>query len=228
MDGNFEAGFTFALQRAGNTVSGYPYEALGYDPITPSVAIKFDIWPSVSTTGLYLNGAYPGDDPPDSIDMASAGINLHSGHIFDVSLVYDGVTLQETVTDAVTDATFTHSYTVDIPAAISGMDAYVGFTASSGGTGAIHEILAWSYSVTPSSYDIDFTAFPEPLQVYPRNRATNKAVVPVVGSESVGGYSQAVLRVYRNGVQLGSDQTETLLIPAVKQLFRLYPRFQPS
>ena len=29
-----EAGFTFAIQRSGNTVTGYPYESLGFTPIT--------------------------------------------------------------------------------------------------------------------------------------------------------------------------------------------------
>ena len=99
-----EAGFTFTIQRSGNTVSGYPYEALGYAPISPSVAVKFDIWPSVSTTGIYLNGADPSDNPPSSIDMAPSGINLHNGHIFNVSFTYDGATLHQTVTDA-TDVT---------------------------------------------------------------------------------------------------------------------------
>ena len=209
-NGGFEAGFTFALQRSGNTVSGYPYEALGYAPISPSVGLKFDTWQNVSTTGIYLNGAFPGDDPPASIDMASSGIDLHSQHIFNVSLVYDGVTLQETVTDTVTNATFTHNYTIDIPATIGGIHAYAGFTGSTGGSGSFHDILTWSYSVTPSSYDVNFTAFPERLQVYPRNRTTNTATIPVAGSELMGGFSQAVLRLYRNGVQVGSDQVQTL------------------
>ena len=29
-----EAGFTFAIQRSGNTVTGYPYEILGFTPTT--------------------------------------------------------------------------------------------------------------------------------------------------------------------------------------------------
>ena len=211
-----EAGFTFAIQRSGNTVTGYPYENLGFAPTSPSVAVKFDIWGEtgshvVSTTGIYSNGAYPNDDPPASIDMAPSGINLHSGHIFNVLLTYDGVTLHQTVTDTTTSAVFTHDYTIDIPTTIDGIDAYLGFSGSTGGGGtSIQDILTWSYSVTPSSYDVDFTAFPERMQVIPRNRVTNSAVVPVAGSEKMGGFTAAVLRVYRNGTQVGADQVQTL------------------
>ena len=205
-----EAGFTFAIQRAGNTVSGYPYEFLGFTPMSPSFAVKFDIWPSVSTTGIYSNGAYPNDDPPASIDMAPSGINLHSGHIFNVLLTYDGVTLQQTVTDTTTSASFTHNYTIDIPTTIRRNRCLCWFYRFDRGGSAIQDILTWSYSVTPSSYDVDFTAFPERLQVYPRNRTTNTATVPVAGSELMGGFSAAVLRVYRNGTQVGTDQVQTL------------------
>jgi hypothetical protein len=213
VSGNYEAGFTFVLQRAGNTVSGYPYESLGYSPMNPSIAVKFDTWPSVSTTGVYSNGASPDDNPPASVDMAPAGINLQSGHIFNVSLVYDGVTLQQTVTDTLTNATFTRNYTIDIATIIDGAHAYAGFTASTGGTGSIHEILTWTYSVTSSSYDVSFTAFPERLQLYARNRTTNMATVPVTGSEAMGGFTQAVVRIYRNGVQVGGDQVQALTYP---------------
>ena len=221
-----EAGFTFTIQRSGNTVSGYPYEALGYAPVNPSVAVKFDIWPSVSTTGIYLNGADPSDNPPSSIDMAPSGINLHNGHIFNVSFTYDGATLHQTVTDAtdVTHPTFTHDYAIDLVTTINGTDAYVGFTGSTGGTGAIHEIITWTYAVTPSSYDVNFTAFPESLQVYPRNRATNMAVVPIAGSEEMGGCSQVVLRVYRNGVQAGGDQIQGLNYSGGHALFSFMPQ----
>jgi hypothetical protein len=223
----YEAGFTFTLQRAGNDVSGYIYESLGYDPISPSIGIKFDIWPSVNTTGLYLNGEFPGDDPPRSIDMASAGIDLHSGHRFTVSLTYDGTTLHQVVTDIdVGDPqnhTFTHDYTISIPATIGDDHAYAGFTGCTGGSGSVDDILTWTYSVTPSTYEVNFTAYPENLQVYPRNRVTNTATISVSGSEIIGGFTAAVLRVYRNGVQVGSDQIQSLTYNAGQASFSFNP-----
>ena len=154
--------------------------------------------------------AHPNDDPPASINMAPSGIDLHSGHFSGYSRV-DGVTLQQTVTDTSTNAAFTHNYTIDIATTISGVDAYVGFAGSTGGAGtSIQDILTWTYSVTPSAIDVDFTAFPERLQVFPRNRATNTANVQVAGSELMGGFSQAVRKIYRNGAQIGGDQVQTL------------------
>ena len=109
--------------------------------------MKFDTWENVSTTGLYLNGAYPGDDDtPDAIDMLSSGIDLHTGHIFNVSITYDGATIcHETVVDAVNGATFSHDYSVDLVATSGGIHAYVGFTGSTGsGNTSTQEILTWT------------------------------------------------------------------------------------
>ena len=130
--------------------------------MSPSFAVKFDIYGavppnSISTTGIYSNGAYPNDDPPASIDMAPSGIDLHSGHVFRVLLVYDGVTLQQTVTDTSTNAAFTHNYTIDIATTISGVDAYVGFTGSTGGFTSTQEhphvdILSYAFAVRCGLY----------------------------------------------------------------------------
>jgi hypothetical protein len=221
---SLEAGFTFTIQRAGNKVCGYPFEALGSSPISPSVTLKFDTWPNVSTTGVYLNGAFPGDDPPASIDMLPQGIDLHTGHVFDVLLTYDGITLHQVVTDTLNGAVFTHDYPIDLPSIIGGIHGYVGFTGSTGsGNTSTQEILTWTYSVLPSVCDIDFTAFPEHSQVYPRNRMTNLAIVPIAGQELVGGFNQALLRVYRNGVQVGSDQSQTLTYTSGRAPFSFNP-----
>ena len=57
--------------------------------------------------------------------MAPAGINLHSGHVFSVSLSYDTATftLHQVVTDTLTNAVFIHDYTIDLLAAIGGTRA---------------------------------------------------------------------------------------------------------
>jgi len=47
-------------------------------------------------------------------------------------MTYDGTKLTMTITDTVTNATFTTSWTINIPAIVGGNTAYVGFT---GGTG---------------------------------------------------------------------------------------------
>ena len=112
-----------------------------------SVAVKFDLYNNAGegpdSTGLYTNGAIPN---VPAIDLTPTGINLHSGHIFNAQLAYNGSTLTVVITDTVTKATATQTYSVNIPAIVGGPTAYVGFTGGSGGFGATQEILNWSFS----------------------------------------------------------------------------------
>jgi hypothetical protein len=62
-----------------------------------------------------------------------------------VQLVYNGTTLTMTITDTVTQATYTTSFTINIPSTVGGNTAYVGFTGGTGGLTATQEILAWTY-----------------------------------------------------------------------------------
>ncbi len=146
----FADGFTFCLQSAGNNTVGAPGGGMGYQGIGTSVALKFDTYSNVSTTGIYTNGAAPNDNAPASIDMLADGIDLHSGHVFSVALAYDGTTLTQRVSDNTTGAVFTHNYTVNIPS-FTGSTAYLGFTGGTGGETTTQDILTWSYSIPPSS-----------------------------------------------------------------------------
>jgi len=142
-------GFTFTLQNAakGDWESGGNGDALGYAGISKSVAIKFDLYDATtksakSTTGMLENGASP---TTQSIDMTSK-LSLHSGHLMHAHLVYDGITLTETLTDTVTKAVFTHSYAVNIPSILGSSSALVGFTASTGRYTSVQDIVTWTYS----------------------------------------------------------------------------------
>ena len=90
---------------------------MGYLGIDHSVAIKFDDFNflggavGASLTGLFVNGEYP-DQP--SIDLAPDGIDFQSGHVFLVTMGYDGTTLGVTITDTLTHASATQTYTIDI------------------------------------------------------------------------------------------------------------------
>jgi lysophospholipase L1-like esterase len=147
-------GFTFTLQAAGPHALGGYGGVLGYGPVpgTPgipnSVAVKFDLYNNQgegsNSTGLYQGGAVP--TSAGSIDLGRSGISLHSGHGFDVGMAYDGTTLKVAITDMATNVTATQSYLVNIPAAIGGGRAYVGFTAGTGGMTATQEILNWTYA----------------------------------------------------------------------------------
>ena len=139
-------GFTFTIQSVGLTAMGNSGGSLGYQPIPSSAAVKFDLYnghgEGNNSTGLYLNGASP-SVPATTL---GGGVNLHSGDIFQVHMTYDGTNLTMTITDTVVPAnTFTISFPVNIPAAVGGNTAFVGFTAGTGSLTATQEILTWTY-----------------------------------------------------------------------------------
>jgi len=147
-------GLTFTIQTAGTTAVGPPGGGLGYGPPSPggdqgiahSVAVKFDSWDNHgegdSSTGLYLNGASP---TVPATDLAGAGINLRTDHLFRVQMTYDGDHLKVKLIDETTRASASDTYKVDIPRIVGSFTAHVGFTGSSGGTNATPDILSWVY-----------------------------------------------------------------------------------
>jgi hypothetical protein len=147
-------GFTFAIKGNSTSVLGPSGGGLGYGPDTPtgaagianSVAVKFDLYSNagegINSTGIYTNGASP---TTPFVDLTGSGIDLHSGHVFNVHMVYDGTNLTMTITDATTNAAFTHAFPINIPATVGGNSAYVGFTGGTGGLTAIQEIITWTY-----------------------------------------------------------------------------------
>jgi hypothetical protein len=149
-------GFTFALQANNTAAIGAGGGSLGYGPvqvgdpggIPNSLAIKFDLYDNVgegiNSTGLYVNGVSP-LLPAD--DLTASGIDLHSGNIFAVHMTYDGTSLILSITDTVTNAVFTKTYTIDIPNTLGTnvTTAYAGFTGGTGGVSATQNILTWTF-----------------------------------------------------------------------------------
>jgi Legume lectin domain/IPT/TIG domain/Chitobiase/beta-hexosaminidase C-terminal domain/Abnormal spindle-like microcephaly-assoc'd, ASPM-SPD-2-Hydin len=140
-------GITFAIQNNNTSAIGGAGANLGYGSIPNSLAITFGLFSgrggSSDSTGLYVDGAPPINP---AIDMTSSGVNLHSGDIMAVQLVYDGATLTMTITDTVTNATFSTSFAINIPATVGGNTAYVGFTGSTSRLTANQQILTWTYT----------------------------------------------------------------------------------
>jgi hypothetical protein len=146
-------GMTFAIQNTGTAALGPSGGGLGYGAQSPtgtpgipaSVAVKFDLFQNAqegkNSTGLYINGASP-TVPSTTL---GGGVDLHSGDIFQVHVTYNGTTLTMTITDTVTNATFTTSWNINIPATVGGNTAFVGFTAGTGGQTATQEVLTWTY-----------------------------------------------------------------------------------
>ncbi len=142
-------GFTFAIQAVGPTAIGAGGSSLGYGGIATSVAVKFDLHDNAgegnNSTGLYTDGAVP-TVPATTL---GGGVNLHSGDIMQVQMTYNGTTLTMTITDTATPTeTFTTSWPINIPSTVGSTNAYVGFTAGTGGATATQSILTWSYSTS--------------------------------------------------------------------------------
>jgi len=151
-------GITFTIQNAGLTALGPSGGGLGYGPDTPgnppgiptSVAIKFDLADNVgegpNSTGIYTNGASP---TTPAIDLTPSGIDLHTGDTFNVHMVYNGTTLTMTITDGVTNTTFTTSWTINIPQTVGSNLAYLGFTGGTGTLTSSQKIETWTFTSQP-------------------------------------------------------------------------------
>lgn len=162
-------GFTFTIQGNNTTSIGSGGGGLGYGPpvaggtpgIGSSVAITFDTYNNAgegsNSIGLYENGESP---TTYSVDMTSSGINLHSGHVFDAHLTYDGTNLTVILIDTSTNAIFSGSVPVDIPSIVGGAVAYVGFTGSdgSGGLSSTQRILSWNFASNITPFQVQTTA----------------------------------------------------------------------
>jgi hypothetical protein len=132
-DGN-TLGATFVLQNQDIHAVGqaFGYGQLGGDGgIVNSAAITLELGDS-GRTGLYTGGIAGGGSASTSPVVLLSGdpTNLPwTGDPINVSLVYNGTTLHETLTDAATSDTFTALYLVNLPNAIGSSTAFVGFTA---------------------------------------------------------------------------------------------------
>ncbi len=144
---NTADGFTFTLQGNNTAALGANGGELAYTGIGKSVAVKFDLYDNAGegsdSTGIFLNGVSP---YTPAVDLTSTGIDLHSGHVFQVHMTYDGANLAMTITDGTTNATFTKTWAVNISGAVGGTTAYAGFTGGTGGLTAAQQILSWTMS----------------------------------------------------------------------------------
>lgn len=152
-------GITFTLQNAAPQALGGTGGALGYSGIPNSVALKFDLFNNAGegndSIGVFTNGALP---TVPATDMTASGVNLHSGHLMQAQLIYDGKNLHVTVTDTANEQSFQQTFPIDIPGAIGSPTAYVGFTGATGGLTATQSITSWTY--TPLPYYPNFSSGP--------------------------------------------------------------------
>ena len=132
---------------------------LGYQGITNSVALKFDLVPWDSTwasnlaagneeldsIGVYTGGAAP---TTPATDLSGTDVQLRDGDVFQANVTYDGTKLTVTLVDmtAVQRWSVTESYAVNIPSVVGASTAWFGFTGSGGRAAAVSRTFCrWTY-----------------------------------------------------------------------------------
>jgi PEP-CTERM motif len=132
---NASNGVAFVVQNSaqgahaiGAGAGGFGSNSLGYGGLPSSAAISLYQDFSVGSTGLFTGGNLGG------VGVSTAPVNLASGDPINVSLIYNGSTLTETLRDSITSGTFSTTYLESLSSAIGSPTAFVGFTAATSDT----------------------------------------------------------------------------------------------
>jgi hypothetical protein len=154
-------GITFVIQSAtaGVHALGESGGGLGYQGISPSVAVEFDIWdnggadPNANHVGIDQNGEVPGYDGGSYLAVATPSFPLYGTTPVYVWVVYDAPSTQLAVFVSSTATKPTHplvTASVDL-AQLLGARAFVGFTGGTGAGCAVQDVLTWSFVGNPLS-----------------------------------------------------------------------------
>ena len=140
-------GVTFVLQNdtRGTAALGAVGGSLGFAGITPSVGLELNIY-SANTVGYAFraNGVTGGPYTP------ATSVNLASGDLIDVTVLYADGQLSLTFYDETTLSSYSTVLSVgSIPALLGADTAYVGFTGADGGTVSSQRVSNFDYIPLP-------------------------------------------------------------------------------
>jgi hypothetical protein len=134
-------GITLAFQTQGTRALGAAGGALGYAGISgPTAAYQINIY-----NGHIQGSKFVTTNTTQSY-LATGQVFFNSGNTIQVQLVFDtdSNTVTETLTDTVTGATFTRSYSDIDLAELLGSVCYIGFTGGDGGESSIQTVSEFS------------------------------------------------------------------------------------
>jgi hypothetical protein len=134
------AGLGYGLQNDNQPPSGPPLAA-----VTNSAAVEFYLRNGLGATEYDTNGG------ADFGSATSASpVDLVDGDPILVTLTYNGSQLTETLTDELVPAdTYTNTFAADLPAAVGGATALVGFTGGTGGGYSTQTISNFTFAPVP-------------------------------------------------------------------------------
>ena len=152
-------GIAFVLQELGisalgGPVSEYGGSGLGYAGIAgPSAAVEFNVYSGhVQGTNFAIDGSTGTYNPTGGVDLANPADPYASGDEIHIVLTYNGSVLTETLTDLDNGATYSTSYSENIPAILGAGTAYVGFTAGTGGGSSTQAVSDFIFESDPTVY----------------------------------------------------------------------------
>lgn len=160
-------GFTFTIQNEAPTALGLFASGIGYYGIPNSLAIEFDTWnnkpsycePNGNHIAVQSLGA-AGNQPEHCADeggafgnptlgVAAPGLDMSNGTIYNVMITYLPGSLSvyfDDMSNPLLTVSVNLGSLLDLE---NGREAYIGFTASTGGAYENHDIVQWSYSEIP-------------------------------------------------------------------------------
>ncbi len=138
--GNPADGAAFVLQNSGLNALGAAGGGMAYMNVPDSAALILNVYNGhpIGTefvTGGVLDYAY----------QPTGNINLRDTNPIRATLTYDGSELVMGLADLATGETFSRSIDADIPAAVGGGSAWVGFTGATGGLFSNQQISNFTY-----------------------------------------------------------------------------------
>jgi hypothetical protein len=162
-------GFVFVIQRAGNTaLSTSNGESLGYLGIGSSIGIEFDTFQNASRSDPSSN--HIGIDTAGSVNsLATVNVatDFDNSNLWTAWIDYNGSTLEVRANETgIRPGSALLSYSLSnstLSSILGATNAFVGFTASTGGAWADHDIIKWTFSDTFVSGGVTAgQAIPEP------------------------------------------------------------------
>ncbi len=166
IDGDVGAdGITFTIQPIDPLQLGNLGVGIGYEGIGSSVAVEFDTWnddaaafpnakdPDSNYLGIDINGSV------ESLVTVPITPDFDDGNLWYAWVDYNGTDLEVRVNQTgVRPAWPTLTTTIDIPGIVGADEAYVGFTAATGGAFGNHDIVDWHYDPEPMRREVNVDA----------------------------------------------------------------------
>jgi len=141
-------GVAFVFQNEGLDALGANGGALGYTGISgDSAAYQINLWHNHQEGTNFNTNGVTGANGPDY--LATGSVSLSGGNPIDVVLTYDedAATLEESLTDTVTGATYSHTFSnVDLDAILGSSTMLIGFTGGTGGATSVQTISNFTWT----------------------------------------------------------------------------------